>query len=177
MARLYLDAIGNAHDFDALYRTHYNFLRKFIVQKCWGNDSIVDDILQDTFTNALKSIASFRGDCKITTWLCAISHNVYLNHLRLAVKHRTELLETCSEAEFVEHDTLSPARIIEARDTLHHILNSGKVAESGLSYILEHELEETDYTAIAERLGIPSGTIKRRVYNARQDALAISAGK
>ena len=43
------------------------------------NESLAEDITQETFYNAIKKIDSFKNECKIETWLCGIAKNIFLN--------------------------------------------------------------------------------------------------
>ena len=41
---------------------------------------MAEDITQETFFKAIQKLNGFRGDCSLTTWLCRIARNLYLNH-------------------------------------------------------------------------------------------------
>lgn len=45
-----------------------------------GNKNIAEEITQETFFKALQKIDGFRGDCKISVWLCQIAKNTYITH-------------------------------------------------------------------------------------------------
>ena len=42
-----------------------------------GNEDITEEIVQETFLVAVKDINKFRGECKISTWLCQISKYIW----------------------------------------------------------------------------------------------------
>ena len=46
------------------------------------NKEIAEDLAQETFCKAIKSIQHFRGECKISVWLCEIAKNLWFNELR-----------------------------------------------------------------------------------------------
>lgn len=50
------------------------------------NREIAEDIVQDTFTDALDAVHSFRGECKEKTWLFSILHNKIVDYLKTAQK-------------------------------------------------------------------------------------------
>lgn len=46
------------------------------------NDETAEEITQETFFKAMKSVSSFRGDCDIRVWLCQIAKNLYFSHCK-----------------------------------------------------------------------------------------------
>lgn len=52
------------------------------------NKEIAEDLTQETLYKALKNIRSFRGDCKINTWLCKIAKNEWYMYLNKNKKHK-----------------------------------------------------------------------------------------
>ena len=55
-------------DFDQIYADYYSEVYKFVLSLC-QNHSLAEEITQESFFKALKSIDSFNGNCKISTWL------------------------------------------------------------------------------------------------------------
>lgn len=64
------------------------------------NKSIAEDITQETFFKALKNIDGFKGNCKISVWLCQIAKNTYFSYL----KKQPYLLEDIDNAVDVPND-------------------------------------------------------------------------
>lgn len=46
------------------------------------SDETAEEITQETFFKAMKSVSSFRGDCDIRVWLCQIAKNLYFSHCK-----------------------------------------------------------------------------------------------
>jgi len=65
----------NMDDFAVIYRTHSPGLYKYIYYQT-GNKHIAEELLQETFFQAYKSLSRFRGDAKLSTWLFGIARNV-----------------------------------------------------------------------------------------------------
>lgn len=54
------------------------------------NETVAEEITQETFFKALKSIDKFKGNCKISVWLCQIAKNSYYTHLEKQKRHETD---------------------------------------------------------------------------------------
>ena len=61
---------------EEIYREYFQDVYLYILRLS-GNEHIAEDITSDTFFKAIKSLASFRGDCDIRVWLCQIAKNSY----------------------------------------------------------------------------------------------------
>lgn len=71
-------------ELDDLYQEYAKMLYRFIYLKCKDKE-LSEDIVQTTFLKAISQIDSFKGESKISTWLCQIAKNEYLNYCR---KHK-----------------------------------------------------------------------------------------
>ena len=71
---------------DEIYQTYARTVYKFLLSKT-HNEDIAEELTQETFYQAIKSIHRYDGSCKLSTWLCAIAKNQLLAHQR---KHPTE---------------------------------------------------------------------------------------
>lgn len=143
---------------------------------------LVEDIAQETFIRAYRALHQFRGDAQFYTWLYRIAVNT-------AKKFLLELKRdiTVSEASFklnddgdetyrdrnepISHET--PESVLAAKE----IGNAVNAALEGLPHDLKQaltlrELEGLSYEDIAEIMGCPIGTVRSRIFRARE---AISA--
>ena len=68
-------------EFEAIYRTYFNDVFLFL-KKLSKNDSIAEEITNEAFFKAMRSIDKFRGDCDIRIWLCQIAKNSYYTFLK-----------------------------------------------------------------------------------------------
>ena len=66
---------------NAVYLEHADTVYRFLLAKT-GSEDLAEELTQETFYQAVKSIDRFDGSCKIGTWLCGIAKNVLLAHLR-----------------------------------------------------------------------------------------------
>ena len=68
-------------DFDEIYTEHFPLVYKYVLGLC-QEPSLAEEITQETFFKALKNIESFKGDCKLSTWLCKIAKNTFYSHIK-----------------------------------------------------------------------------------------------
>lgn len=68
-------------DIEEIYVKYSKIVYKYIFCLT-GNEEITEDIVQDTFLVAVKDIDKFRGECKITTWLCQIAKNIWYKKIK-----------------------------------------------------------------------------------------------
>nr|WP_301281489.1 RNA polymerase sigma factor [Anaerocolumna aminovalerica] len=71
----------NVTEFEEIYSEYFEDVYRYVLCLC-RNESIAEDITQETFFKALKNIDSFKGDCKMSVWLCQIAKNSYFSYLK-----------------------------------------------------------------------------------------------
>ena len=64
-------------DFEKIYSDYYDAVFRYVLSLC-RDKCLAEEIVQDTFFKALKSIDRYRGECKISVWLCQIAKNTFL---------------------------------------------------------------------------------------------------
>ena len=68
-------------DMDAVYRAHAQTVYKFILAQCHDPD-LAEELTQETFYQAVRSIGRFDGSCKLSVWLCQIAKHLWYQYLR-----------------------------------------------------------------------------------------------
>ena len=66
---------------DEIYRRHAQTVYKFLLSRC-GDPDLAEDLTQETFYQAVRSIDRFDGSCKLSVWLCQIAKHLWYQHLR-----------------------------------------------------------------------------------------------
>lgn len=66
-------------DFGEIYDLYFKDVYKYAFALC-RNESLAEEIAQETFFKALKKIDTFRGECKLYVWLCQIAKNTYFSY-------------------------------------------------------------------------------------------------
>jgi RNA polymerase sigma-70 factor (ECF subfamily) len=152
--------------FRDLIDQHQRRLYRFVIKYIDHPDDAAD-ITQQAFVEAARTIASFRGDSKLSTWLFGIAMNMVRNYLSRA-PHRIYKFETDEILLSVAGSALDPSEFLEQKQ----ILDLVEVAFSELPEEMSEVLglvaiDEISYQDAAEILSIPLGTVRSRVSRAR----------
>lgn len=70
-------------EFETVYRSYFRDVELYLRAIC-HDELLAEELTEQVFFQALKALPSFRGDCDIRTWLCAMGRNCYISHLRKA---------------------------------------------------------------------------------------------
>ena len=68
-------------DMEELYNEYFKMVYKYLICLTHNNE-IAEDLTQETFCKAIYRINTFKQDCKISTWLCTIAKNLWLDELK-----------------------------------------------------------------------------------------------
>ena len=68
-------------DIEKLYNEDFKTVYKYLIYLTHSKE-IAEDLTQETFCKAISKISTFRGDCKISVWLCEIAKNLWFNELK-----------------------------------------------------------------------------------------------
>ena len=74
-------------DFDAVFRAYYDDVFRFL-RGLPASETLAEELTQETFFRAFRSIDDYRGESELRVWLCSIARNLYYSHLRKE-KHLT----------------------------------------------------------------------------------------
>lgn len=136
-----------------------------------GSDADVDDMAQEVFVRAWRSLPAFRGEAAFRTWLYGIALNVIRTHRARRSKIRALFWTAPAESpddplERVRDEDAGIERKIMMRDAIDRALKQ-LPAELREALILR-DVQGLDYREIAEALGLPLGTVESRIFRARQ---------
>ena len=73
-------------DIEYIYNEYFLTVYKYLYSLCKNKD-IAEELTQETFCRSIKTLNQFRGDCKISVWLCQIAKNCWYEELRKTKKH------------------------------------------------------------------------------------------
>ncbi len=94
-------------NFEEVYNRYMKDVYRYILALSRSHD-IAEEITQETFFKALKSIDKFNGECKLSVWLCQIAKNTYYSYCakeNRRSEHMHEDITFCVEDEVVDSDT------------------------------------------------------------------------
>lgn len=106
-------------DFDKLYSEYFQDVYKFMLRLS-SDPELSEDITQETFIKAIKNIKKFKGDCKVSVWLCQIAKNIYFTYVNKHSKIKTVPIEEANELAG-EQDFTSRASLLEIHRVLHNL--------------------------------------------------------
>lgn len=68
-------------EFAHIYETYFRDVELYLRAIC-RDETLAEELTEQVFFQALKALPTFRGDCDIRTWLCAMARNAFLSHQR-----------------------------------------------------------------------------------------------
>ena len=104
-------------DMSRLYQQHAQTVYKFLLAQC-RDAHLAEELTQETFYQAIRSVDRFNGSCKVSVWLCQIAKHLWYQHLR---KHRREAAEGPPETVLpsAEEETLAQEGQLELLRKIH----------------------------------------------------------
>lgn len=172
--KLIEDALkGDQQAFKGLMERHQNSVFH-IVFRIVRDREVASDLVQDTFMKAFSSLKSYRSEFRFSTWLYKIAANASIDHLR---KKRIKALSLDNPI-----NTSDGQVVMEVPDLTHHpeeemvrreraVTIGEAIAALPKKYrqvIVARHQEDKSYEEIAGELGVPVGTVKARIFRARE---------
>ncbi len=155
------------------------------VIKYTRNEDRAEEIYQKGIIKAWKKIKKFKGDCRFSTWLYRICHNLSCDEYRYRKRKNEssfdsfredypDLADAVISGEQTEDDfnkALKNIKIKELGQKLDEVLNS--LPEDHSKTLKMHILDEMSYKQIAKKMRCPVGTVMSRLYYARKNAKVV----
>lgn len=142
-----------------------------------GNSEDAFDISQETFMKAYRSLGSFRGDSKFTTWIYRICQNAAKDYLRTKSRHQTVSLtahdddENSNDVQMdIPDDGISsqPDLSLQRKESRKAVREAiSQLSEDHRNVIILRDIEGYSYDEISEILNVEIGTVKSRLNRAR----------
>ena len=143
---------------------------------------LVEDIAQETFIRAYRALHQFRGDAQFYTWLYRIAVNTAKKSL-MDLKRNPVITESALRSGADEDETSVMENELTSEETPETVLAAKEIAaavnvamealpEDLRQAVTLREIEGLSYEDIAEVMGCPIGTVRSRIFRARE---AISA--
>lgn len=160
------DMLDREKLFRQLVTQHQGRLYRFVTKYVDHPDDAAD-IAQQAFAEASRTIATFRGESKLSTWLFGIAMNMVRNYLSRA-PHRIYKFETEESLSTIASTTIEPSEHLNQRETLQLVFAALAELPEEMGEVLSMvAIEEISYQDVADKLGIPLGTVRSRVSRAR----------
>ncbi|MBQ4575555.1 MAG: sigma-70 family RNA polymerase sigma factor [Clostridia bacterium] len=166
---------GDKEAFGELVRAYESMVYNTAMQAL-RNAEDAYDVSQEVFIKAWRSLGSFRGESKFSTWIYRITCNQIKDYIRAKSRHAAISLSEYDSEEDTEKETdipdtdrsVMPEEVYlrdELRDTVREAIAS--MSEDHRQIIVLRDIEGYSYEEIAEMLGLGIGTVKSRINRAR----------
>ncbi|HEX7965980.1 MAG TPA: RNA polymerase sigma factor RpoE [Gammaproteobacteria bacterium] len=164
---------GDKAAFDVLVRKYQHKIVKLVTRYVHDSTEALD-VAQEAFIKAYRAIHGFRGDSAFYTWLYRIAINTAKNHLVAEGRRPMERGMDLQDPEQYElqarlRDVATPERLLltdEIQRTVEEAI--ADLPEDLRTAIVLRELEGMSYEQIAETMACPVGTVRSRIFRARE---------
>jgi RNA polymerase sigma-70 factor (ECF subfamily) len=148
------------------WRKVFNIAYKFV-----GRHDEAEDLTQDVFLKLFKSIKTFDRRANFSTWLISVSRNLCIDHYRSVRREHDAVTHDIDVVTLAQPSTIdSPYALLERRDRVALLRAAlDKLAPSLRMAVMLRDIQELSYQEIAERLGVPEGTVKSRINRGRTE--------
>jgi RNA polymerase sigma-70 factor (ECF subfamily) len=164
---------GDKRAFDLLV-LKYQYKLQAIVSRFVRDTDEVADVTQEAFIKAYRALPKFRGDSQFYTWLYRIAINTAKNYLVSKSRRPSSTDIDLADAEqFADNEKLiddtSPEDFIMTQELAQVIKDSlSQLPEDLRTALTLREFEGMSYEEIADVMGCPVGTVRSRIFRARE---------
>lgn len=164
-------AKGDERAWEELYVAHAPIVARFLT-RMMGPGSHVDDLVQVVFVELFSSVKRFRGDAKLTTWLYGIAKNVAHKHIRTETRHRRRKEAWKDHLQVMSNGIIDGRRQAEARMLVSALDDAVQTLDPKHRAVwVMRELEGLSTEEVAEALNIRAGTVRSRLFKARNTVM------
>ncbi len=154
-------ATGDRAAFGELVLRHQSAVRLFLRHLTRGDAALADDLAQETFLQAHRGLARFRGEAAFSTWLLGIAHN----HWRNARRRQREVAWEPADLPVPAENFPSPARAVDLKEDLGAAMKQLDPDEqTALHLFYQQGLTHPEIAAVT---GWPLGTVKTHLARAK----------
>lgn len=163
--------------FNELVRLYQGKIYRLVFRMI-GDRGEAEDLAQEVFVTVFKSIDSFRGDSKLSTWLYRVASNHCKNRIKYLgrrARGQKKELDEMADRDALESATMNtsaqihrPDDMASARQTEGIIKRAiGELPEDQRELVVLRDIENMTYDEIQDVTGLPEGTVKSRLHRAR----------
>lgn len=169
---------GEQQAFDLLVSKYQRKLER-LLSRYIRDAAEVEDVAQEAFIKAYRALPNFRGDSAFYTWLYRIGINTAKNHL----VSQGRRAPTSTDFDADEAEGFEDATQLRDIDTPESVLLSKQIGETVnaamdslpdelRTAIVMREIDGFSYEEIAQRMNCPIGTVRSRIFRAREAVAA-----
>jgi RNA polymerase sigma-70 factor (ECF subfamily) len=158
---------GDSEAFRQIYQ-QYKGMVAHLAYNITGSQQDLEDIIQEAFLQVHRSIRSFQGESKFSTWLYRLTINVAMQYVRqhrktAAVKHSIDDLRNLSD------EGASPEECASATEKRRILMDAlSRISPKKRIVFILHEIQGIEAREVARILKIPTLTVRTRLFYARK---------
>ena len=150
---------------EEVYKEYSNTVYKYLFCLT-GKEEIAEELTQETFAIAIKQINKFRGDCKISVWLCEIAKHLWYKELKKSKKNKNISINDLNEE--IEEAQTTEDIICEKEEKLKLFKDMQKLDEQSKEVIYLRMVGNLNFIEIGEILGKTPNWARVTFYRAKQ---------
>ncbi len=154
-------------EFQEIYETCFPLVYAFLLKQC-ADPHLAEELTQETFMRALKAIDSFKGDCRLETWLCQIAKNTWISECR-----RRKRLSPLPGREIASPDSDPSARMETSEGAMEVLRAAHLLDETAKEVFLLRTCGERDFASIGELFGKSASWARVTYHRAKLKVLEI----
>lgn len=157
---------GDKEAFEQLFRCYRGVVMSMLTRLA-GNRYDAGDLLQETFIKAFLNISKYNNSYRFSQWLVTIARNTFIDHYRHRnVRDELDKIDSVTNGDFVEETPEELIIMDERRREMEHNIES--LSRNYRKIIEMRYYQGLSYEEIAEELSIPVGTVKTRLFRAKE---------
>lgn len=170
MLNLKRAARGDERAFEALIEPYMDSTYRLCL-RMMGNEQDAADVAQEAIVRAWRSLSTYKGHSRFSTWLYRVTSNVCLDELRRRKRYAAESLQEMEEVGYEQVDTGDTPEIAVERAELRRELEMaiGQLSVEQRTALVLRDVQGLTYEKIAEILDLNLNTVKSRISRARMN--------
>ena len=162
---------GREDSFEELVRRYQRPIVGYVFRMLGDYDAALD-VTQEVFIKVYNSLHRYSSDYKFSTWLYRIAHNATIDHIRRNANNAQSLETESKDGAYqlqIESRDPSPEKVRERKEWRVEIDTVVKrLPPAYRELILLRHSQDLSYDEIADVTGLPLGTVKNRLFRARE---------
>ncbi len=148
---------------EELYEQNAKTVHYFLYSMC-RDESLAEDLTQETFLRAYKSIDRYDGSCKVSTWLCQIAKHIYYQHLQ---KYGREIPTDLDEIE-IHSEANTEKQVLTKLELLDVLKEMQKLSNDMREVIYLRVIGDLSFREIGEVLGRTENWARVNFYRGKE---------
>jgi RNA polymerase sigma-70 factor (ECF subfamily) len=168
MLNLKRAARGDERAFEALIRPYADVTYRLCL-RMMGNEEDAADMAQEAMVRAWRSLSSYKGQSRFSTWLYRVTSNVCLDELRRRKNGPSESIQEMMESGFEPVDPQeTPEKALDRRELRQELQRAiARLSEEQRAALVLRDVQGLPYEEIAQILDLNLNTVKSRISRAR----------